>query len=318
MADRFLPWDNLGMDVTNILDIGEALETANLNWEVEAKPVFYETTMNPKNAIKNKVAIIRKDNQEFFSEINAKKPIIQNTEAFKFINPLLAKTNGSLERVGFRDNATHCVIKLPEESIVDDEVTPYLVVRNSFNGDSNPLTVFLAPYRLACSNQLMAAMAKTNSIFKTAAVIKDDNQLDTVLTSILGIKEKKMDHLKIEANKMVNTKVSETAFDKIIAQLYPTTDELGLGKRKIESNNYYRDALYEAYNKEDLNNFRGTAWGVFNAFSDAITHSPTFAEAKNNINVLPSTRMKDIETPVKALAAVRYILSQNYDLKLTY
>lgn len=316
--DRFLPWDNLGTDVTGFTSIGEALKEAKLDWKVEAKPVFYETSTNPKNAVKNKVAIIKQDDQSFLSEIKANKPIIQNEEAFEFIDPLLKKTGGSLERVGFRDNATHCIIKLPEEIIVDDGVVPYLIARNDFNGDSKPLTVFLAPYRLACSNQLMAAMAKTNSIFKTAAAVKDTVQVDTLLTTMLGVKEKKMEHLEIEANKMVNTKVSEGDFDKIVSNLYPTSEEIGLAKRRIESNNYYRDALYEAYNKDDLANFRGTAWGVFNAFSDAITHSPTFTEAQANLEVLPSNRMKDVHTQVNALTAVRYILSQNYGLKLKY
>lgn len=316
--ERFLPWDNLGMDITSFTDISEALKEANLNWEVETKPIFYETDANPKNAIKNKIVVLRKDNKEFLGEINAKKPLINNEEAFNFINPLLKKTGGNLERIGFKDGATHCVVKLPEESIVDDDVAPYLVVRNSFKGDANPLTIFLAPYRLACSNQLMAAMAKTNSIFKTASVVKDEIQLDILLNTMLGVKEKKMKHLETEANILVNTKVNENEFNKIIAQLYPTSDEIGLGKRKIEANNYYRDALYEAYNKEDLGNFRGTAWGVFNAFSDAITHSPTFAEAQANIDVLPSNRLKDIDNQVKALTAVRYILSQNYGLKLKY
>lgn len=315
--DRFLPWDNLGYDVSAYNKTSEALEAAGMNWEVVTRPVFFEDLDGSGKVITDKLAVVRKDTGEFLSEISARKNVINNTDAFNFIDKLTNETGGKLTKLGFRDNASYGIVELPEEKIVDDGVAPYMIIKNSFDGGT-PLTVFMSPYRLACLNQVADAASKSKRLFKSDFYIEDEHRQEAVIFSILNIKKDRMAHLNSEASAMVNAKVSEADFYRIVNQLYPTDDELTLSQNKIAENNYYKEAIHEAYNQEDLANFRGTAWGVFNAFSDFVSHTMSYKDYKNSVNFLPTHKLKDIENRVALLVNIRYILSQQYGLNLKY
>lgn len=55
--------------------------------------------------------------------------------------------------------------------------------------------------------------------------------------------------------------------------------------RKVNSNEEKKVILLNAYNAEDNQNFRGTAWGMVNAFSDYITHiDPSRKTEKSDVS----------------------------------
>ena len=316
--ERFFPWDNLGCDVSTCANISEALKAAQVDWEVEAKPVFWQNNDGKDVKVKDSIAVVRKDNQEFVSEISSKSNIIQNVQAFDFLDTIVKKTGGVIERVGYRDKAVHAIVRLPEETILDDGVAPYLVVRNSFCGKGKPLEVFLSPYRLACANQLSDAISKSRNVFKSDFYIEDKERQSSTIESILRIKEKRMEHLEQQASIMATTKIAARDFENIVSQLFPTDAELDISKKKLAANEYATEQLYAAYDSEDLGNFKGTAWGVFNAVSDFATHAPSYKKIEKGFDTLPSEHLGEIENRIKLLVATRYILSHQYGLKLNY
>ena len=316
--DRFFPWDNLGCDVTSCSNVNEALKAADVDWEVEAKPIYWQNNSNEDVKVKGSVAVVKKNNQEFISEVDAKRNIIQNNDAFGFLDTLTEETGGTIERVGYRDKAVHAIVKLPEETILDDGVAPYLVVRNSFGGNCKPLEIFLSPYRLACANQLSDAISKSRNVFKSDFYIDDKERQTSAIEDILRIKEKRMAHLEEQASIMVSAKISNKDFENIVSQLFPTDSELDISRKKLAANTYATEQLWTAYDSEDLNNFRGTAWGVFNAVSDFATHAPSYKKVEKGFDTLPSEHLGEIENRIKLLVVTRYILSHQYGLKLSY
>ena len=81
-----------------------------------------------------------------------------------------------------------------------------------------------------------------------------------------------MQELNAMAQQYVGVKLSEEQFEKVMEDMFPTdkTGEMNAYKRnRLE---VARAAFKRAYFADDNGNFRGTGWGVINAYTDFITH----------------------------------------------
>ena len=86
-----------------------------------------------------------------------------------------------------------------------------------------------------------------------------------------------------QAIKMATTKISEDKVKEIVDQYFLVDDNAST--RKVNSNEEKKVILLNAYNAEDNQNFRGTAWGMVNAFSDYITHiDPSRKTEKSDVS----------------------------------
>ena len=85
------------------------------------------------------------------------------------------------------------------------------------------------------------------------------------------------------ATKMAANKIGEEKALEIIDKYFLVDDNAST--RKVNSNEEKKVILLNAYNAEDNQNFRGTQWGLINAFSDYITHvDPARKTNKSNIS----------------------------------
>lgn len=179
-------WHGLGTTFDRPLTALEALNGCHANWEVEKRDLFFPTEkfgnilmQNPTmtaqeffsyfNRIEDKKANVRKDMENSLGIVGKDYGIVQNTEAFDFIDMLTTGKCGgdipTIETAGVLGNGERIFItaKLPEPIIVanntNDLVDMYFVFTTSHSGES-AVNCLVTPVRVVCQNTLNFAMTR--------------------------------------------------------------------------------------------------------------------------------------------------------------
>ncbi len=162
---REVPWHGLGA----VLDcppatIAEAIERSGLGWQVEREPIAVDrgdaATVDewwlPRcEEISGYYATVRQDTREVLGIVGERYRIVQNQDAFEFVDQLLGsamhfETAGSLH--GGR--RIWVLARLPEHvEIGGDPVRPYVLLMNSHDG-STAVIAATTPVRVVCQNTL--------------------------------------------------------------------------------------------------------------------------------------------------------------------
>lgn len=280
--ERFLPWQKFGVDTTASKTACEVLDKSGLNWDVETRPVFWEGKDTSVNPIPSKMAVVREDDQSFISEIDFRDNVINNKDAFGFVDSLIDHYGATIEKAGYDDcrKSSYMICKLDPSNVLGDKVDNYLVIANNFNGTKTPLQISYEPLRCVCSNQL-DTLYRSKSTLKFHVAPSED-MYKTMVENIFRVKSDSMNALEAEANKLASLTYSKENFYKLVDNLYPTDEDLYLTNQKRSSNEYMKTNLLSAYNQEDLNNFRETVWGAMNAIVDFIGHTQSYRDKNNN------------------------------------
>ena len=254
---------------TNLTDnkIQTVFDATGLNWHIIQKQVYTDN-----GPIKGVVANYRSDNNAFLGCVNAKKyNVVTNLEAFNFIDEL---PNFTLEKVGaFNGGKKVFVVGKSSERFCidgsDDMVDFYLTFLHGHDGKSG-IRFILCPIRMFCMNQLnlMLESAKFKySITHTGDVAFKLNQIQRAIAN----SNIYVDNLKSYIDGMINTKPT-VSIEKFVELLLP--EEEVDTKRQITYKDDVRNAIIDLYtNKDDLQNYKNTNFGILSAVSDYISHA---------------------------------------------
>lgn len=81
-----------------------------------------------------------------------------------------------------------------------------------------------------------------------------------------------MEQLNIMAEHFATMKISGPQMEKVVKYLFPIPEDTAINPFKRKNLEDQRAAFLKAHEQEDNRNFRGTAWGLVNAYTDFITH----------------------------------------------
>ena len=167
-------WHELGVVFDGEMDIYTALAASHADYTVAKSPVYYwnaaQGTMSQNTEYSH---IIREDNGTLLGLVKKSYGVVQNAEAFEFVNNLCAGGNKDLPHiecagvlgVGERVFVT---AKFPEHfqvgDVFGDDAEMYAVITTSHDG-SGAVTVMLTPIRVVCNNTLQCAMMHPYSKF---------------------------------------------------------------------------------------------------------------------------------------------------------
>ena len=181
-------WHRLGTTFDRPLTAKEALEGCHANFEVVGRDIYHPTSdfgkilmanepIRPQELlqyfkkIQNRKANVRTDTDNCLGVVGSEYGIVQNTDAFDFIDMLTTGKCGgevpTIECAGVLGQGERIFItaKLPEPIIManksDDIVDMYFVFTTSHNG-SGAVTTLITPVRVVCQNTLNFAF-KHNS-----------------------------------------------------------------------------------------------------------------------------------------------------------
>lgn len=175
-------WHGLGEQFDNPMTIEFAMDKTHSNFEVRKQPVIgltpemedlinkgelIDASILKDYIIEGSTCNMRMDNGQVCAITSDKYGVIQNVEAFKFINNICGMDENApiIDTMGvLTDGTTFASIRM--KSVYDlgkgDDVDMYLIVKNSFNNKES-LSVFTAYQRVVCQNTLNAAFDCANS-----------------------------------------------------------------------------------------------------------------------------------------------------------
>lgn len=260
---REATWAQIGTDVREATTVDRVLKEAKLDYEVELRPVFMEGGMRIPNS---QVAVRTADNHPF-GIVSDKYKLIQNRDAFDFVNYLSDEI--TFEKAGETANGmVYIIAKLPEKNILGDSFTPHVIFRNGFSGGYT-ISAAICPLRCIFQNQFNFAFKNTANTVNIRHLGNASGKLIEARAT-LKTSYAYMEELEVEAEKYATVHLSERQIDIVLDKMFPLEDNATKMRESIVQRE--KSLFIEAYQSEDNRNFRGSAWGLINAYTDYKTH----------------------------------------------
>jgi len=277
-----VPWHGIGAVLDGVLTSDEAIKEARLTWTVEQTPVYAES--NWAEPIPGFLANVRSDTNEVLGIVSERYKVAQNKDVFAFADELIGnrrmkctyETAGSL----FNGRRVFMLVNMPERKIVEDEYKPYLCLSNAHDG-SACLQIFLTGIRVVCNNTLSAALNTAKRKISIRHLSLMEQRKDEAIMA-MGAASKYFRDLEVFASQLAGKKVN---IGKVLDKLFPASQDMS--KRQLKSNKQVKALIqYLLKNKEDLQNIKNNAWGVYSAIADYRSNAlpkrktPTYADSK--------------------------------------
>ena len=294
MSQNLSIFEQAGKDIPEGLSdnkVKTIFEATGLDWVVEQKEVAVLEKDNNYSFLRNYVANYRSDNSQFLGMVHPKDyKVVQNCDAFDFIDEL---PNFTFEKVGmFNGGKKVFVVGKSNEQIAidgsDDLVNFYLTFLHGHDGKSG-IRFILCPVRMFCMNQLNLMLQTANFKYNIAHTGDIQFKLAQIQKAIADSRSY-VTGLTQTIDTMINTK-STKSIEQLTLELIPVedTDTTLITSRKEEA----RQTIITLYNdKPDLQNYKGTQFGIVSAVSDYISHAQPKRISHSTID---NTFIKNIE-----------------------
>ena len=166
-------WHELGVVFDGEMTVETALAASHADYTVAKTPVYYQTKNGGFAANPEFYHIVREDNGAPLGLVKKSYGVVQNADAFQFVNNLCAGGDAAepfIESAGVLGHGERVFItaKFPERfkcgEILGDDAEVYAVITTSHDG-SGTVTVMLTPVRVVCNNTLQYALGCNYSKF---------------------------------------------------------------------------------------------------------------------------------------------------------
>lgn len=264
MWRRQATWSGLGTDVSGTTDVQEVIRLSGLDYTVEKQPVFLQNGVQ----IPGRCATVKKESGQPIGIVSKGYEIYQNADAFDFISNIPDIEFESAGETG--GGLVYIIGKLPGVTVLEDSFTPYVIFQTSHNGLFN-LKATICPLRIVCQNQFAYSFRQMRNTIKIRhsrqLVAKMDQALELIRSTAVY-----MEGFTNTAEELAMLKLGNSnSVYQICDAFFDSTKAITERQQKILAD---KKALFiSCYEADDNANFKGTAWGVVNAFSDYTTHS---------------------------------------------
>lgn len=269
---RTATWTKIGKSVDECKSVEQVLRASGLDYTVEKQQVYMPCTVNGATSwhkIPNRFATVRTSDGHAYDVVSDKFEIIQNRDAFDFVGYMGDEL--TFEKAGETASGMVYIIgKLPEVNILGDAFTPYVLFRNGFNGKTK-ITAAISPLRIVCQNQFNFAFKNAQNAITVRHVKNAEAKLEEARETLKMCADY-MTQLGALAERLGAMKMGSRQIEAVTNILFPIPDESKINPFKRKTMEDARTAFIAAHNAEDNRNFRGTAWGLVNAYTDYITH----------------------------------------------
>lgn len=265
-------WDKIGKVVAEAVEVAErtgitvleALKLAGINFTAVKKPLWGGDLDGIIKKVPGKAAIVKEGDGEILGVTSDRYGIVQNAEGFAFADYIegLQFVRGGITYTGMN----YLIGKLPAVNILGDTFTPYLVFQNSFNGLFQ-LKAAIVPLRDDTDTQYRIGLGGAKGQVRIRHSKNAKDRLEAAHEAMLTVHEF-MDNLRAMAEEFSEIKVdADTAVNKLFPISEKMTERQEINVR--EQRERFKLHLKDPHNEK----FAGTAWGVFNAYADYLTHS---------------------------------------------
>ena len=271
-------WNGLGTDISHCTTVDEALHDSGLDFDVyQTDIVTDELYPIPLNGFKANV----KDDGTPLGIVSSKYSVVQNRDAFSFLNDLAAE-GMKFERAGGLQSGRKVFIlaRMPDRYIISGEsITGYTVFINSFDG-SGAVKILMTPVRMICLNMLNLALRKTLRSWSAVHCGDVTGKLEDAKNTLIYA-DRYMHELGAAIEDMKHQTITDTKVIELTDALYPTNDKMT--DIQLRNVNQQRSDLLERYfHAPDLETMKKTAYRFINAVSDHATHAAPIRRRENS------------------------------------
>lgn len=270
-----VPWHRLGHAYEVAPSTSKEIVTAaQMDWTVNIDKMYSEKF----SEIPSYYAVYREDDDRILGVVNKDIPkLVQNIDAFNAFEDLLGKevTVETAASLGKGEQIFGCFKVNNAYTVLDDEVDHYFVVLNEHLKADGKVTIMNTPIRVVCQNTLSAALSSNDA--KMRIPVSSDNYMNAELArKIISGADTAIKKLNKRAEKLATQKISRDYVDSVLDELFPyviSKGEESLHTKANEKMEIMRETFVsECMGADNLGNYRGTKWQVFNAVTDFSQH----------------------------------------------
>ena len=284
-------WFNLGQVVSDYKNSSEAMDEAQLGFEVIRQPLFTYGTgftigengeINGGAAIEvpNSFATMRTDTNKVLGVVGKDYQIVQNKEAFSFFDAIVGGGDGIFyETAGALGNGERIFItaKLPGYIRVgngDDVTEKYIFLTTSHDG-SGSITAAFTPIRIVCQNTLNAALRNMSNVVRIRHTAGAKQRLEDA-HKVMGLANTMTENLEGIFNQWAKVSITDKEVQKLIElALCPNKETLQLLKddRRDELSAVFANSVNNAFayamtsDTQQMDTTKGTLFGAYNAIT---------------------------------------------------
>lgn len=291
-----LPWMSLGKEVPGNMTVEQALQVGGCNFVAVKSPVESNLLLAGDDGIPKlrrvidpkHFCVVRTDTLKVLGVVGRKYNIIQMKEAFSFFDEALGKGAAAIQAVGTMNGGStgFLVAQLPESvSIVEgDPIERYLLFTNSFDG-STPITCTFMANRLACTNQLSAAMKGCSNRVKIRHTKNASLRIQQA-SKVLNANEAYWKRMKTTLALMKDFDVNTKIVNDFVEKLYPGKEQsdgtVEAGTRTVNR----REAFIKAFETSPGHELAGnTAYGLYNGLTWLIDHETSIRKGTDRFEM---------------------------------
>lgn len=283
---RVATWNSVGYDVSKAQDLEQVLKASGLDYTVEMRPVFMNAgpvdMTEAMAAIPNRFVTVRTSDNHPYDVVSDKFEIVQNRDAFDFVN-FMGSDVRFVKAGETQSGMVYIIGALPEVNILGDAFTPFVLFRNGFNGKTK-ITACICPLRIVCQNQFNFSFQNVQNTITVRHVQNAEIKLEEA-KQVLKMSADYMTKLNEEAEKYASWNMSEFEIRRVTDMLFPIPKDAKetMNPFKLKRLEEQKARFIAAHDADDNANFKGTAWGLINAYTDFITHEPAMGKTSTKV-----------------------------------
>ena len=273
-ADGRDAWHGLGARLSQVATAQEAIEAANMGWEVGMREVFIQTPSGQFIEVTDKKAVTRMDNGKVFGVFSNQYTPLQNRDAFTFFDSVVGAGEAIYHTAGTLAGGSRIWIlaKLPGDLKLSnsDVLERYILLANSHDG-SLAVTMKPTTVRVVCNNTLSVAMGgDTNKLFRavhTSSVMQRVNQA----RETLGLQEAYFAMMMRGIERLADESMNQVAADEFLVKLFGQEESPeAISTRMQNQMDTVGDLFISGTGNHGVNR-----WDMLNAVTEFVDHKRT-------------------------------------------
>ena len=273
-ADGRDAWHGLGARLSQVATAQEAIEAANMGWEVGMREVFIQTPSGQFMEVTDKKAVTRLDNGKVFGIFSNQYTPLQNRDAFTFFDSVVGAGEAIYHTAGTLAGGSRIWIlaKLPGALKLSDTdvLERYILLANSHDG-SLAVTMKPTTVRVVCNNTLSVALGgETNKLFRAvhpSSVMQRVNQA----RETLGLQEAYFANVMRGIERLADERMTQAAANEFLVELFGQEENPEAISTRMQNQ---IDTVGNLFVK-GTGNHGVNRWDMLNAVTEFVDHKRT-------------------------------------------
>ena len=279
-------WHGLGVVFDHPMTSAECLKAAGLDWKIIQKPIYiWNEKANAYDLISGQLANAREDNGLVLGLVSKNYRVVQNTEAFSFLDALVENHEMLYESAFSLYGGKKVVIlaKMPgyKEITKDDPVLPYILMSLSHDGTES-IKFGPCATRVVCANTHAIALSEADNSgrkFVKELSIRHTGNIETKLQQardILAVANNQFAQYAEIGSILAQRRLTREEWIQFLDIMCPIPSPLDpdYTPRRAEAISETRRSIEAAYFGKLSQTAPETAWAAYSAVVQHIDHLP--------------------------------------------